>query len=71
MAAYRDCQQEGQRDQEADRQGKACLTRFRPGTEQAGVYSIVESPHTQRQLNPLGRVEVETEGKGQREEREQ
>ena len=71
MAAYRDCQQEGQRDQEADRQGKACLTHSRPGTEQAGVYSIVESLHTQRQLNPLGRMEVETEGKGQREEREQ
>ena len=44
MAAYRDCQQEGQRDQEADRQGKACLTHSRPGTEQAGVYSIVVFP---------------------------
>ena len=71
MAAYPDCQQEGQKDQKADWQGKACLTRSRPGTEQAGVYGTLESLHTQRQLNPLGRVEVETEGKGQREEREQ
>lgn len=71
MAANRDCQQEGQKDQEADWQGEACLTRSRPGRERARVYCIVESLHTQRQLNPLGRVEVETEGKRQREESEQ
>ena len=39
----------------------------RPGTEQAGIYSTVESLHILSQLNALGRVEMKRERERERE----